>query len=172
MPLKKGCSRTVVSQNIRKLRHEGYSQPQAVAAALSNARRTGRGACRPGPNPNRQRGRQGGPRIAITYEIVTPESAEIGDAEERGWIDEEGVLIEPDEDNDETLVEAAAKFLRDEGATEPSSSSFHRGVWYSWPDSQTDYRTGAETTQSYHLRGFTPAQEEQIHALVTRRRRR
>ncbi len=41
-------------------------------------------------NPN------GGHKVALTYEIITEESAAHGDAEERGWLDEEGVDVEPD----------------------------------------------------------------------------
>jgi len=41
MPLKRGGSRKVVSQNIGELMDTGkYPQKQAVAIALSNARRT------------------------------------------------------------------------------------------------------------------------------------
>lgn len=37
MPLKKGKSKKAVSSNIRKLRHEGYKQKQAVAIAMNTA---------------------------------------------------------------------------------------------------------------------------------------
>lgn len=39
MPLRKGNTTAVVSYNIRKLKKEGYSQEQAVAIALSNAKK-------------------------------------------------------------------------------------------------------------------------------------
>jgi len=46
MPLKKGKSRKTISSNISEMRHAGYPQTQAVAAALSTARRSGKKARR------------------------------------------------------------------------------------------------------------------------------
>lgn len=54
--------------------------------------------------------------IRTTYEVVTEESAAEGEAEERGWIDEDGTEF--------TVTEAIEKL---EGC-EPSSSAFHPGV--------------------------------------------
>lgn len=41
MPLKKGKSKATISRNIREMMHSGYPQKQAVAAAMSTARRSG-----------------------------------------------------------------------------------------------------------------------------------
>jgi hypothetical protein len=40
MPLKKGRSKKVISQNIRELRHSGRPQKQAIAIAFSKARKS------------------------------------------------------------------------------------------------------------------------------------
>ena len=43
MPLKKGKSNQVVSENIKEMMNAGYPQKQAVAASLNNAGRSKKG---------------------------------------------------------------------------------------------------------------------------------
>jgi uncharacterized protein YdaT len=40
MPLKPGKSKKTVSKNIKELRHSGYPEDQAVAIAMSKAKKT------------------------------------------------------------------------------------------------------------------------------------
>jgi hypothetical protein len=41
MPLKKGSSKEIISSNIKEMMASGHPQKQAVAAALSTARKSG-----------------------------------------------------------------------------------------------------------------------------------
>ena len=107
-------------------------------------------------------GDENAPRIRITFSKWRFEGEEEDPEEEHGWIDEDGVVIEPDEDDeDDTLVDAAVDFLTDEGAVTASSSSWHPGLWYS-SDSEQDPHTGWTEQRSYHLVGFTDEDQKSI----------
>ena len=111
-------------------------------------------------------------RITVTYSTITPESAESGDFDDTGWVDEEGIEIALDKwDRADglTIAKKAAKILRDAGAIEPSSSAPGRGTWYSTGFTTSDYQTGEEREESYHLKGFSPTEEREIYKLVTAR---
>lgn len=112
-------------------------------------------------------------RILITFAQTTPESAEQGDHSDSGWIDQDGVVMEPDEfDYEEGLgpADLAAKYLKREGATEASASFFHPGVWYSTGWNTVDYSTGTEEERNYHLKDFTEEEERQVWNLLHPRR--
>jgi hypothetical protein len=105
-------------------------------------------------------------RIRITFSRTTPESAAEGDFSSSGWINEEGVDMTPDlYDVEEgvTAVDKAVKFLRDEGVSTASSSRFSPGDWFSTEWQTIDYRTGEDEERSFHLVGFTPEEQIEIH---------
>ena len=106
-------------------------------------------------------------RIKTTFEIVTDESAREGEVAERGWKDEEGSEITPDDydideygDESSAAIALAVKWLCSAGAVESSSNRFHRGVWYS---GSAD-RDGE--TESFHLDGFSADEESAIFAAL------
>lgn len=110
-------------------------------------------------------------KIRISYETVTPESAAEGDIADSGWIEEEGITIDPDEYDIEEhggksaavvamVIETIGRYV------EPSASCFFPGVWYTDVDSNIDYRTGAENRRSYHLSGFSEDEEKLIFQAI------
>lgn len=108
--------------------------------------------------------------MRITYEIITPESAEHGDAEERGFVSPRyGMKVPIEEINDtdwpdsslEWSVQQAASFLGT-GSMEDS------GRWFSSIDPDRNYQTGAETIYSLHpADNVTPASYERLARIFT-----
>ena len=104
------------------------------------------------------------PKIRISYETWDEDSVDAGETDDKGWENEEGVSMQPDQyDLEEGLtpVDLAVKFLTDNGPMEASSSYFNSGVWYTNYGGQ-DMQDGSRTNRSFHLVGFTPEQEEEI----------
>lgn len=107
-------------------------------------------------------------RIVSYYEVWTPEDVELGDASERGELDD--VQLELDEyDKDDGLdwVDVAVAYLADEGVGAASSSQFHPGIWYS-TYGDADYGTGDREDRSYHLKGFPEDEEREIYKALKR----
>jgi len=95
--------------------------------------------------------------LDITYQQVTPESAEIGDFSETGF-KHQNIELDSVQDAIDELISG--------GVTEASSSHFHPGIWYSTEFNTICYKTGTDESESYHLSGFTEAEEKQIYNSV------
>lgn len=95
--------------------------------------------------------------IRTSYETWDEEDIEAGDTDKRGWEDEEGVVFE--------TVEDAIKWLKDQGAVHPSDSRFRTGTWYSTED-ELNFTTGERTIRSFHLKGFSGEEEEEIYNAI------
>jgi hypothetical protein len=111
-------------------------------------------------------------RIRISYSKFKFDEDGSGNYEdEHGWIDEDGEEMEPDEFDEEAGTTAVAKaihYLRDNGATQPSNSSFWLDTWYG-DETDVDHATGWNTERHYHLVGFTPEEQEAVFKGVTQR---
>lgn len=115
-------------------------------------------------------------RIRISYDVVTPESAENGDFAENGWENEEGDCVDPDEFDVEehgselaAVVALAVKTIGRgcEASDYPRCQPGH--TWYTEIDGEVDYEDGSEKRLSYHLDNFTEDEELAIYAALTGR---
>ena len=125
-------------------------------------------------------------KITMTYDVVTPESAEEGCTEDNGYAEPGGwtysiadesfqerckavgreqalkdMTPEPLEFED---TEEAIDFLKSSGPFEASCSPTcdNGHCWLTQADGDTDYSTGAVTRLSFHLEGVDPATHREI----------
>jgi hypothetical protein len=113
--------------------------------------------------------------IRISYEVITPESADIGEIDDSGWIDEDGVVIDPEVDpriedasyKEWAVLNAAVGVIgcHRQASCYPFVPGF---TWYTETAGDEDYATGAVTYKSWHLSGFTPEEEQAIYNEVTK----
>lgn len=97
-------------------------------------------------------------KLDITYQIVTKQSAKQGDFEDQGFYEQD---IEFDS------IEELAEYIKDNcNGLEPSSSVFHKGIYYSSTDAEVDYNDGSETYYSYHVNNLTELQEKELYSLL------
>ena len=78
-------------------------------------------------------------KLSMTYEVITPESAENGEAEETGFVYEMA----------ECTAREMARYIKREGFTVPSD---FQGVprWLTSEKYREDYRTGEVENRSIH----------------------
>lgn len=118
------------------------------------------------------------PGFYVTFDVVTEESAEHGDAERRGWWEpggweyddkpeEPAYSFDPDDFDeaehgclDDAILDWAVKLLNSEGATHSSSSPWSPRGWVS-TDAEKNHMDGSSMVRSFHFHGFS-------HALITR----
>ena len=99
--------------------------------------------------------------FSVTYEIVTPESAENGDAEERGFIVQDATLREALDAVGNTRTSACGGVE----AIEPNSSHGH----FDWITiyNGMEHETGAQESRSLHIPGsVTMASRKRIAKLL------
>ena len=127
------------------------------------------------------------PHILVSFEKWTPEDVEHGAPSESGWVEPSGPWyyeatdpgykgepVEPDaydidaaEDAGlDPVVWTALEMMGSD--LEPSSYPFSRGTWYTEYTAEEDFGTGEIENRSYHLEGFTEAQEKAIYNKLTR----
>lgn len=96
------------------------------------------------------------PKFSVTYEVVTPESAEYSDAEERGFVAE-----------NVSLRDALDHFGC--GFVEPSCYpvDWSHDVWFSEADGRQNYITGGVETRSFHMPdNLTPSSRRRVARLL------
>jgi hypothetical protein len=109
-------------------------------------------------------------KLRVTYEIITPESAENGEVVERGWIDEEGVDMRPDEydaDDGLTATDLAVNYMLDnmgaDGIEASCSGELSERDWWTSYKVDEDLFNGAIENRSFHPVGFTTAEVNEIN---------
>jgi len=115
-------------------------------------------------------------RIRISYDIVTPDSAEFGDFEETGWENEEGEVIDPDDCDVEfygsesaAAIELAVYAIGNDVETSDWPTCCPGHTWYTQIDGDEDYEDGSVKRLSYHLDGFSEEEECAIYTALTGR---
>ena len=103
-------------------------------------------------------------RFHVTYGIVTPESAEVGDYAEHGFLDSHGF-----HDSIDRVGDSAEYAMTLREAVNLVGCCGDSGSWFDEFDSRMDYQTGAEESRSIHPpRNITPSSYGRLAALLTK----
>ena len=97
--------------------------------------------------------------LGITYEIITPDSAAIGDAAERGWYTDKKEWQPGD-------LRQAIEVLKERGYIEASDSTLGDYTWFTAFDSgercRWNFETGGYENLSLHVDGITLSTRKRI----------
>lgn len=103
------------------------------------------------------------PRFSVTFEIVTPESAEDGEAESLGFIGQNMPLREAIE----SLFETRTSAVDGIAYREANDSDACRARWFSVGNGM-EFETGATESRSIHFpETMTPASRARLCALLS-----
>jgi hypothetical protein len=102
-------------------------------------------------------------RYSVTFDVVTPESAEHGDFAETGFEVKDRAMLWSCE---ETPVDAAFELIQDKlGHVEASSSGpLTASDWFTQADVYVDFSDASETRRSIHFAGLTNAEMRSLEA--------
>lgn len=95
-------------------------------------------------------------KIKIYYQTISPESAENGDFESMGEWDN----INCDKN---ASIEEIIQLIEGYGYLEPSSSQFHKNIWYSTINPEVNYKTGTEKYYTIHFDLFPESKQNEIY---------
>lgn len=100
-----------------------------------------------------------GPRLEVFEEIVDADGERVEGEAMRPWVASTERRAHRGGGDD---VDFAIDYLHDNGATQPSSTDFHKGIWYIAAGTQSPV-TGQTTSYTYHPHGFSEAEERGIY---------
>lgn len=97
-------------------------------------------------------------KMSKTYETWDEESTSIGDTDEKGFeykdVDFDGLWDMANE-------------IREEGSVEPShSGTADAHTWYTTSDADEDYKTGEKTYYSFHPKGLSTEEAQELQKLI------
>lgn len=97
-------------------------------------------------------------KLSKTYETWSIDTIEIGTTNNRGY---------EYKDKPFDSIADIVNEIMSEGSVEPSSSIYHRNIWYSSIDADVDYKTGDSTGYSFHPSDMTEDQERYLYNILT-----
>lgn len=111
--------------------------------------------------------------MRITYEVITPESAEHADVAERGFIEPSyniAVPVEESLNKEDWPAESLVWTLRDAELFLGRASMEDCGDWFQQIDGSTDYQSGTITRYALHpSNGISPASYDRLKRIFCMR---